>query len=69
MPPLHQEYMLISELLIELQDHKKKLKNPLSQFLLGGNTFQISNYHRYPLKLGRILFLCHYIHDCERHSI
>ena len=62
-PPLK-----LSLLVIELQGSSKNLNNPHDQLVWDRNTFQSSIYHSFPLKQGCTLFLCHYIHNCERHS-
>ena len=48
----------ISQLLIELQSSSKNQKNPHSQFIWGGNTFQSSIYHSFPLKPGCVNKIC-----------
>ena len=40
----------LSQLLIELQSSSKKQKNPYGQIMGGGDTFQSSSYHTFPLK-------------------
>ena len=40
----------LSQLLIELQNSSKNQNNPHGQLIWGGDTFQSSNYHSFPLK-------------------
>merc|ERR1712240_810179 len=42
----------ISRLLIELQSSSKNKNNPQNLFIWGGDTFQSSIYHTFPLKPG-----------------
>merc|ERR1712240_525947 len=56
--PLPHENMWISRLLIELQSSPKNQKNPHDQLIWGGNTFQCSIYHSFPLKPGCVNKIC-----------
>ena len=42
----------VSQLLIELESSSKNQKNPYGRLKCGGNTFQSSIYHSFPLKPG-----------------
>merc|ERR1711954_289704 len=48
----------ISRLLIELQSSSKNKNNPQNLLIWGGDTFQSSIYHSFPLKLGCVNRIC-----------
>merc|ERR1712240_79784 len=48
----------VPQLLIELESSSKNQKNPHGQLIWGGNTFQSSIYHSFPLKPGCVNKIC-----------